>query len=295
MILLNGRNMATKAKKTASTAVKKGSTTTKKVCGVVMPISAHDGCTENHWADVREILSDAIEAAGFEPNLVSDADDVGIIQKRIIQNLYENPVVVCDVSGKNPNVMFELGVRLAFDKPTIIVKDDKTSYSFDTAPIEHLEYPRDLRFARIIEFKSDLASKISATHKKASADADYTTFLKHFGNFAGSKLDFKALSQDDLIIEELRSLKRIVLDSGRNDTQHSFNRERFRDLCVKGFTQKEFGAFHKDLVHLEKRGKLTVRHFGPDHVHVRFAERDPGLRELVTELIRLNSKRATIR
>jgi len=32
--------------------------------------------------------------------------------------------------------MFELGLRLAFDKPAIIVKDDNTSYSFDTAPIE---------------------------------------------------------------------------------------------------------------------------------------------------------------
>lgn len=74
--------------------------------------------------------------------------------------MYENPIVVCDVSGKNPNVMFELGIRLAFDKPTIIIKDDKTSYSFDTSPIEHLEYPRDLRYNRIEDFKSKLTDKI---------------------------------------------------------------------------------------------------------------------------------------
>jgi hypothetical protein len=109
------------------------------ICGIVMPISALDGCAEGHWSDVHEILDEAIEDAGFEGNLVSDADESGIIQKRIIQNLYENPIVVCDVSGKNPNVMFELGLRLAFDKPVIIVKDDKTTYSFDTAPIEHVE------------------------------------------------------------------------------------------------------------------------------------------------------------
>lgn len=113
----------------------------KSICGIVMPISAIDGCTESHWTEVLDILTGAIEDAGFEPHVVSNADDVGIIQKRIIQNLYDNPIVVCDVSGKNPNVMFELGLRLAFDKPTIIVKDDKTSYSFDTSPIEHLEYP----------------------------------------------------------------------------------------------------------------------------------------------------------
>lgn len=133
-------------------------------CGIVMPISTIDACSEDHWRDVRLILSEAIEDAGFAPQLVSDADDVGIIQKRIIQNLYENPIVVCDVSAKNPNVMFELGMRLAFDRPTIIVKDDKTSYSFDTSPVEHLAYPRDLRFSKIVEFKESLSEKIKGTY-----------------------------------------------------------------------------------------------------------------------------------
>jgi hypothetical protein len=157
------------------------------VCGLVMPISASDGMSEAHWADVLAIFNDAIRQAGFEPNLVSNADDVGIIQKRIIQNLYDNPIAVVDVSGKNPNVMFELGIRLAFDKPTIIVKDDKTSYSFDTAPIEHVPYPRDLRFAKIVGFKEKLASKIKGTYKAATENVNYTTFLKAFWGIHSSE------------------------------------------------------------------------------------------------------------
>ena len=97
-------------------------TKTKPICGIVMPISGMDGCSESHWSDVLRIISEAIDEADFEGNLVSNADDVGIIHKRIIQNLYDNPMVVCDVSGKNPNVMFELGLRLAFDKPTVIIR-----------------------------------------------------------------------------------------------------------------------------------------------------------------------------
>jgi hypothetical protein len=177
------------------------------VCGVVMPISAIDGLLESHWLDVRSILVDAIKTAGFEPNLVSDADDVGIIQKRIIQNLYDNPIVVADVSAKNPNVMFELGLRLAFDKPTIIVKDDKTSYSFDTASIEHLQYPRDLRFAHIVAFKAQLSDKIKGTYKKATEDQTYTTFLKHFGQFTVAKLEEKEVSGQEYILEEIKSLR----------------------------------------------------------------------------------------
>ena len=34
-------------------------------CGLVMPIAAIDGCSEQHWADVKAVLSEAVEAAGF--------------------------------------------------------------------------------------------------------------------------------------------------------------------------------------------------------------------------------------
>jgi len=80
----------------------------RPICGIVMPISHIDGCAESHWADVLSIISDVAQEAGFTPRLVSNSDDSGIIQQRIIQNLYENPIAVCDVSCKNPNVMFEL-------------------------------------------------------------------------------------------------------------------------------------------------------------------------------------------
>ena len=189
-------------------------------CGLVMPISTIDGCNEQHWSEVKDILTEAIELANFKANLVSYADDVGIIQKRIIQNLYENPIVICDVSGKNPNVMFELGMRLAFDKPTIIIKDDKTSYSFDTSPIEHLEYPRDLRFSKIVEFKEALKSKIKATYEKATTDPNYTTFLKHFGTFTVAKLDTKEISKEDYIIEELKEMKKYIQRSRITDREY---------------------------------------------------------------------------
>lgn len=180
---------------------------TKKICGIVMPISPIDGCDEGHWNDVYEILKEAILMADFEGNLVSYADDVGIIQKRIIQNLYDNPIVVCDVSGKNPNVMFELGMRLAFDKPTIIIKDDRTTYSFDTSPIEHLEYPRDLRFSKIVEFKEKLAHKIRIISQKSIESAAYSPFLQHFGEFKVAKIDQKEVSGQEYIIDELKSIK----------------------------------------------------------------------------------------
>ena len=185
----------------------KSKPTPQPKCGIVMPISPIDGCGIEHWQELLSIFKDSISNAGFESNLVSDADDSGIIQKRIIQNLYNSEVVVCDVSCKNPNVMFELGIRLAFDKPTIIVKDDQTDYSFDTAIIEHLTYPRDLRFGKIITFKENLAKKIKSTYEKANADPQYSTFLKNFGEYKVTNLNTSEISKDNFILSSLNDIQ----------------------------------------------------------------------------------------
>lgn len=184
-------------------------------CGVVMPISSTGDYTDSHWADVLTIINSAIADAGLEANMVSSADEVTVIQKTIVQNLYDNPIVVCDVSGKNPNVMFELGLRLAFDKPTIIVKDSATTFSFDTGPVEHLQYPRDLRFGKIVEFKAKLTEKIKATLEAAAKDPKYSTFLKHFGKFTVAKLDEKEVSSQEYVIEEIRSLRQEIAGLNR--------------------------------------------------------------------------------
>lgn len=189
----------------------KDNTTEKKelTCGIVMPISPIDGCNAEHWSEVLSILKESICDAEFIPKLVSDADDSGIIQNRIVQNLYKSDIVVCDVSAKNPNVMFELGLRLAFDKPTIIVKDDKTDYSFDTSIIEHLLYPRELRFSKINKFKQDLTDKIQATHEAAQKEG-YTTFLKHFGEFKVAKLEQKEVGFNDYVLKKLNNIEQTL-------------------------------------------------------------------------------------
>lgn len=248
---------------------KQDSEQSRSICGIVMPISAIDGCTEDHWQDVREILDDAIIAAGFEPNLVSDANEVGIIQKRIIKNLYENPVVVCDVSGKNPNVMFELGMRLAFDKPTVIVKDDKTSYSFDTSPIEHLQYPRDLRYAQIVEFKEELAEKIRATHEKSKTDRNYTTFLKHFGTFKVAKLETEEVSSSALLLDEMQTLRALVQGLGSRARAED-TRQRTPTLCLRDTTEEVFKAVLEAVTPIDPEAITGHRQTRPNHFHILF-------------------------
>lgn len=254
----------------------------RPTCGIVMPISAIDSCTETHWEEVKGILTDAIESAGYEANLVSNADDVGIIQKRIVQNLYDNDIVVCDVSCKNANVMFELGLRLAFDKPTIIVNDDKTGYSFDTAPIEHLSYPRDLNYFKIVEFKDKLKDKILGTIKKAKEDPLYSPFLKSFGEFKVAAIEHSEGSMNDVVLQRLDDMQQAIGRLSRPMRAVAFRRvqedEDNRAEKINGIVEnkikqyiQETGISMSELFHNMNGEQLTLQ---------RYLERDAFLRGL---------------
>ena len=202
-----------------------------KTCGLVMPISSIDGCNEAHWIEVRGILSEALQGLDLSVKLVSEAETAGVIQGRIINNLYLNDLVICDVSCKNPNVMFELGMRLAFDKPTIIIKDSVTDYSFDTGVIEHLTYPRDLHYHQIQTFKLLLKDKVQASLKPRSPSEK--TFLEHFGSFVVAKIDQKPIGVEDFV---LKSLEEITARLDVIQTQGRGLRVRTMDSALSRFS-----------------------------------------------------------
>ena len=179
-------------------------------CGIIMPISLIDNCPPEHWAEVLSIIKEVCDINGFNPNLVSDADDAGIIHNRIVENIYSSDIVICDVSCKNANVMFELGMRLAFDKPTIIIKDDLTGYSFDTSMIEHVEYRRDLRFTSINKFKEILGNKLKATYEKSQTDTSYSPFLKNFGKYKIAHLEDREITSDTYILNAIQDIQRDI-------------------------------------------------------------------------------------
>jgi len=200
------------------------------VCGIIMPIADTDGYPIGHWQDVYSILKESATNAGYHPNLVSFDNDIGVIQKRIIQNIYSNPIVICDISSRNANVMFELGMRLAFDKPTIIVKDEGTPYSFDISSIEHLNYPADLRYKSINDFKEKLTEKIKTTHQKSLDDPNYSTFLRSYGSFEVVDIKEVEVTESKFILSQLNEIKSLIsknstssriLSSAKNNTNNS--------------------------------------------------------------------------
>jgi hypothetical protein len=150
------------------------------ICGIIMPISAIGTYSDNHWNEVLSLMKRAIANAGYVPKPVWENGSFDIIQERIVNNLYNDPIAVCDVSGRNANVMLELGMRLSFGKPTIVVTDDIQSVPFDVTAMHVLLYPRDLNMVAMEAFLDELSERIKDIEKKLE-DGSYKPFIETFG------------------------------------------------------------------------------------------------------------------
>lgn len=148
----------------------------KKTCGLIMPISAIGEYDEEHWKEVKECLEDTITEMGFEVRMVSDSDLNLLIPSNIVQALFQDDIIICDISGVNPNVMFELGLRIGFNKSYIILFDEKQKIPFDINTISCLKYPSTLNKVQMKKFEKNLRERIEKTVQEEGND-----FLKAYG------------------------------------------------------------------------------------------------------------------
>lgn len=185
-------------------------------CGIIMPIAEMPSYPAAHWEAMKELISRSVRRAGMVPVPVWENGAADVLQERIVRNLYEQPYAVCDVSGLNPNVMLELGLRLAFGKPTIIINDGAVRAPFDIGPAEYVVYDRSLHFQTAEDFVRRLSDKIG-TVKTLVDQETYRPYIKTFGPIElgtpGNEavpLGQAVLDQMSSIAADVRALKSIL-------------------------------------------------------------------------------------
>ena len=104
-------------------------------CFVMMPFGG--------WFDryYQEIYVPAIKEAGLEPVRADELFSTGSVVEQIWEQITKARVLVADLTDKNPNVFYELGLAHAAFKPVI----------FTSARID--DVPFDLRHLRVIVYE----------------------------------------------------------------------------------------------------------------------------------------------
>lgn len=135
-----------------------------KDCFIIMPIADTEGYPTGHFKHVYDnIVGPACEMAGYNAVRADDVKATNLIHLDILKKLIEAPVAICDLSSRNPNVLFELGIRQAFDRPVVLIQEIGTPKIFDIAPLRYLEYSKEMKYHDVLKSQSELKDSIQAT------------------------------------------------------------------------------------------------------------------------------------
>jgi hypothetical protein len=99
---------------------------------VALPFSEKSGKWPKGF--FSEVLNNLITPAGVNAGFKVDTarkEGSDVIQSTIVNDLLSADLVVCDLTDHNPNVLFELGMRMAFEKPVALIRADGTAPIFD--------------------------------------------------------------------------------------------------------------------------------------------------------------------
>lgn len=226
--------MASKKRAAAKKRAKKTVAAKHGVCFVIMPFGG--------WLDdyYDTIYSPAIEASGLDPHRADDLFRPSTIVNDIWAYTKAAKLLVADLSGKNPNVFYELGLAHALGKPAILVAESMEDIPFDLRALRVIVYDKNAP-----DWGALLRDKIEASIGevlKAPVAAVLPAFLNVKGGDSKASLtvhekELIEIRQElDLLRRELRG-RDSRRDRGRVDIGPAEALQMIDDLLARGIPE----------------------------------------------------------
>jgi hypothetical protein len=89
-------------------------------------------------------IKDACARAGAYCERVDEQIYQGTILARIYQQIAVADIVIADMTGRNPNVFYEVGYAHALDKRVLLLTQDVNDIPFDLSNYPHIVYGKDI-------------------------------------------------------------------------------------------------------------------------------------------------------
>jgi nucleoside 2-deoxyribosyltransferase len=87
---------------------------------------------------------------------VDEQNYEGSILERIYNQIAKADLIIADMTGRNPNVFYEVGYAHALNKPTILLTQDSNDIPFDLKHYPHIIYEK-----KISTIRTELTKKIN--------------------------------------------------------------------------------------------------------------------------------------
>lgn len=132
---------------------------------VIMPFSEKTAEYPKGYFD--EVYSSLLVPAAAEAGLIAKTakrSGSDIIHSTIVSDIYNAQIVLADLTEHNPNVLFELGLAIAFKKRVVLIRAKGTPAIFDVDNLMRVyDYDRNLWKSTIERDVPNLSKHIQAT------------------------------------------------------------------------------------------------------------------------------------
>ena len=161
-----------------------------KSCFVICPIGVDGSEIRARSDDVfNHLISPITTKHGYEAFRITDVPTPGEITPQIVEAVMESDLVIADLTGKNPNVFYELALRHMIGEPFIHLVTETSEIPFDIAGINAIklrfgsagglhqtERELDEQLATIVTAQANFQNPVSRYRERsrleASGDAD---------------------------------------------------------------------------------------------------------------------------
>jgi len=150
------------------------------VAFVAMPFSEKTSNYPAGYFDevLKHLITPAAVKADFNAKTAKKSGSE-VIQSTIVNDLDSADLVIVDLTEHNPNVLFELGMRIAFNKPVCLIRAKGTAPIFD---IDHMlrvyDYNPSLWPSTLETDIPGLSEHISETWKNKDQERSYLNILR---------------------------------------------------------------------------------------------------------------------
>lgn len=228
-----------------------------KTCFIITPVGANltpirraaDGL-------ISAVIKPVLKEMGFSGiHVPHELPDPGSITSQVIKYIINDDLVIANLTGLNPNVMYEVSLRHAARKPLVIMCEEETALPFDINDQRAIFYKNDM--AGAVEIKNELVKKVQAAISDTNIDNPIYKVVK-------DNMIEKMINQDptatipaEAVLSRMESF-----ESGLNEVTRTLNRMINRsdyERAKRNFVSHAGERIKdKNVCFGELRGSLTV-------------------------------------
>lgn len=184
----------------------------EKTCFIITPIGSQNSQTRRATEGlINTVIEPVMEKLDISVVVAHRISEPGSITKQVLEHILSDDLVIANLTGLNPNVMYELAVRHASRLPVIILAEVDTKLPFDISDERTIFYTNDM------EGVQELSPEIEQAIAAAMADKKPDNPIYRAVDSKLIKESKAPESTDSYILDRLDKIERMLsLSTSKN-------------------------------------------------------------------------------